>query len=320
MKKPRLLDQAHDAMRVRHYSLRTEQSYLQWIRRFILFHGKRHPVDMGKAEVSAFLTYLATERMLAASTQNQALAAILFLYRHVLHEDLPWLTDVVRAKRPERLPFVIGRDDVKKVLTMTKGVNRLITQLIYGTGVRVLEALRLRIHDLDFEYRQITVGSGKGNKDRVTVLPDVLSEDLQQHLLHVQGLHAADLAAGYSEMYLPFALARKYPNAAREWEWQYVFPSSKRSFDARDGVVRRHHVSDSAIQRAMREAGYKAGLKKRLTPHTLRHCFATHLLEDGYDIRTVQELLGHRDVKTTMIYTHVMKKGARGVKSPLDAF
>ena len=318
MENPRLLNQVRDALRLRHYSIRTEQTYLQWIKRFILFHHKRHPSEMGEAEVSAFLTDLARERNVAASTQNQALSAILFLYKHVLERDLPWLSDVVRARQPEKLPFIIARQDVERVLNLMHGRQQLIARLIYGTGMRVMEALRLRVHDVDFEYRQTIVRSGKGGKDRVTVLPDTIIADLERHLARVKGLHTSDLAASYGKVYLPFALARKYPNAAREWEWQYVFPAEKLSTDPRSGAIHRHHVSDSAVQRALRQAGSRARLAKRLTPHTLRHCFATHLLEAGYDIRTVQELLGHRDVKTTMIYTHVMKKGARGVRSPLD--
>jgi integron integrase len=315
---PRLLDQARDVMRVHHYSLRTEEAYLGWIKRFILYHDKRHPRDMGEPEVSGFLTHLATVGKVSASTQNQALAAILFLYSRVLNIELPWMKDVVRAKRPQRLPFVINRNDVAKVLAAMNGVPNLICRLLYGTGMRVLECLRLRVRDLDFDYRQIVVRSGKGGKDRMTILPDSTIDDLKQQLSHARQLHESDLQSGHGAVYLPFALSRKYRNAAREWEWQYIFPSGKLSQDPRDQIIRRQHVSDASIQRALRQAGQRIRLEKKITPHTLRHCFATHLLEDGYDIRTVQTLLGHQDVKTTMIYTHVMKKGASGVKSPLD--
>lgn len=318
MEKLRFMDEVCRIMRLNHYSLRTEEAYCGWIKRFIQYHGKRHPAQMGEPEVSAFLSYLATDRNVASSTQNQALAALLFLYSQVLNVDLPWLKEVTRAKRPVRLPFVVSREDVKRVLDTVRGPNRLVARLLYGTGMRVLEALRLRVQDIDFDYQQITVRSGKGDKDRVTVLPASLVPDLRRCLEDTRRTHEADLASGFGEVYLPHALARKYGGAGRAWTWQYVFPSERLSVDPRDGVTRRQHMSEVGVQRALRYAGRRANLEKRLTPHTLRHCFATHLLEDGYDIRTVQQLLGHSDVKTTMIYTHVMRKGASAVKSPLD--
>ncbi len=316
---PRLLDQVRSAIRVRHYSLRTETAYLQWIKRYILFHGKRHPVEMGEPEVTKFLSWLATERKVAPSTQNQALSAILFLYKHVLNIKLEWLDDVVRAKRPAHVPVVLTRSEVRALISSIRGVNNLIANLLYGTGMRLTEGLRLRIQDIDFDYRQIIIRSGKGNKDRHTVLPEKLISPLQEQIEYALQIHERDIADGFGEVYLPYALARKYPNAAREPGWQYVFPSSRRSIDPRDGVTRRHHADEKNLQRAIKQAVRRIGLNKRVTTHTLRHSFATHLLESGYDIRTVQELLGHKDVKTTMIYTHVLNKGGRGVQSPLDA-
>ena len=318
METPRLMDQVRGAIRLRHYSIRTEQAYCHWIKSFILFNAKRHPRELGEKEVTAFLSNLATERHVSASTQNQALSAILFLYGKVLDTELPWLDNLVRASRPRHLPFVLGRTDTQHVLNLLDGTSALVARLLYGAGLRLLEGLRIRVHDLNFEYQQLTVRSGKGAKDRVTVLPASLIEPLKAHLTRVRELHRADLREGFGAVYLPYALARKYPNAPKEWQWQYVFPANHRSVDPRDGLLRRHHASEISIQRALRNASRKASLDQRLTPHTLRHCFATHLLEDGYDIRTVQELLGHQDVKTTMIYTHVMKKGARAVRSPLD--
>ena len=305
-------------IRLRHYSIRTEQAYLQWIHRFILFHHKRHPRDMGSAEVTAFLSDLAVRRNVAASTQNQALHAILFLYRDVLKLSLPWLDDVQRAKRPQHLPVVFTREEVRALLAQLQGTLWLMATLTYGTGFRLLECLRLRIKDLDFQYRQILVRDAKGQKDRVTVLPGSLIEPLRTHLLKVRNLHEADLRNGFGRVYLPHALATKYPSADREWHWQYVFPSSRRSVDPRSGIERRHHAPEDALQRAVKLAIRKAGIVKPGSVHTLRHSFATHMLESGYDIRTVQELLGHADVKTTMIYTHVLNRGGRGVVSPAD--
>lgn len=318
MTTPRLLDQVRAAIRVRHYSRRTEDSYVHWVRRFILFHGKRHPKDMGEPEVTAFLTHLAVNKNVAASTQNQALSAILFLYQKVLEIKLDWLDDVVRARRPKRLPVVLSRNQVNRLLNELNGIHALIARLMYGTGMRLMEAIRLRTKDLDFERGQVIIRAGKGGKDRYTVFPQSLIEPLQSHLLRVRELHATDLGNGFGSVHLPFALARKYPNADREWGWQYVFPSGKLSKARGDSVLRRHHLDEKNLQRAFREAARRCQFGKPVSSHTLRHCFATHLLEDGYDIRTIQELLGHKDVNTTMIYTHVLNKGGRGVRSPLD--
>jgi integron integrase len=319
MAKPRLLDQVRDTLRVRHYSLRTEEAYVQWIKRFILFHEKHHPLEMGEREITAFLTHLAVDRNVAPSTQNQALAAILFLYKNVLGRELDWMDDVVRAKRAERIPEVLAPQQVSKLLAQIQGTNQLIARLLYGTGMRLMEAIRLRVKDVDFHYRQITVRDGKGGKDRVTVLPDTLIEPLKQHLERVKALHETDVAEGFGHVHLPHALSVKYPTADREWGWQYVFPSSKRSQDPRSGVLRRHHTFEANLQRAIKRAARGLRLSSRVSTHTLRHSFATHLLEAGSDIRTVQELLGHSDVKTTMIYTHVLQRGGRGVRSPLDS-
>ncbi|MEP7208100.1 MAG: integron integrase [Casimicrobiaceae bacterium] len=314
-----LLARVRDRIRVKHYSLRTEQAYSDWVRRYVIFHGRTHPAAMGAAEVEAFLTHLAVKGGVAASTQNQAKAALLFLYREVLGVELPWLDEVEQAKAPQRLPVVLTAEEVGCVLVRLRGVHALVGALLYGTGMRIMEALRLRVKDVDFARHEILVRDGKGQKDRVTMLPGRLAQPLGIHLARVRRGHAADLAAGRGEVGLPFALARKYPGAAREWGWQYVFPADGHSEDPRSGVVRRHHLSDQAFQRAMKQAVRDAGLVKAATPHTLRHSFATQLLEAGYDIRTVQELLGHRDVRTTMIYTHVLRRGGRGVASPLDA-
>ena len=315
---PRLLDQVRGKIRLKHYSIRTEQAYVDWIKRFVLHFDKRHPSEMGAREVEAFLTHLAVQGRVAASTQNQAKSALLFLYREVLERDLPWLEDVERAKAPKRLPLVLTQDEAQTVLSRLKGTHWLVAGLLYGSGLRIMEALRLRVKDLEFTRGEILVREGKGFKDRVTMLPAMLIEPLKVHLKRVKVLHDQDVAEGFGEVYLPYALDRKYPNAAREWGWQYVFPSNNRSVDPRSGAVRRHHVQDQAIQRAIRQAVRDAGIVKPATPHTLRHSFATHLLTSGYDIRTVQELLGHKDVATTMIYTHVLNKGGRGVTSPLD--
>lgn len=317
-RKPRLLEQMREAIRYRHYSYRTEQSCLHWVRRFILFHGKRHPAQMGEREVVDFLNDLAVQRKVSASTQNQALSAILFLYKSVLVQELPWLTGIERAKRGVHLPVVLTEEEARALLARLDGARWLIVSLLYGSGLRVSEALRLRVKDIDFGYRQILVRDGKGAKDRVTILPAALLEPLRDHLVRVRHLHAQDLSEGYGEVHLPFALARKYPQAGRDWGWQYVFPSSVRSADPYDGVTRRHHVDPQTVQRAVRRAARTAGICKPASCHTLRHSFATHLLQNGYDIRTVQELLGHSDVSTTMIYTHVLNKGGRGVTSPLD--
>jgi integron integrase len=315
---PRLLDRLRAAIRLRHYSIRTEEAYVDWARRYILFHDKRHPKDMGAEEVAAFLTYLATERQVSASTQNQAKAALLFLYREVLDVRLPWLDEVIAARAPKRLPVVLTQMEVRRLLEAMSGTMGLVTSLLYGTGMRLLEGLRLRVKDVEFARREIIVREGKGNKDRVTVLPENLVLPLKAHLERVKALHERDLEAGLGAAYLPDALAAKYPSAAKAWGWQWVFPSPVRSVDPRTGVERRHHIYEASVQRAVREVAKLANIHKPVTPHTLRHSFATHLLQAGYDIRTVQELLGHKDVSTTMIYTHVLNRGGRGVVSPLD--
>lgn len=315
---PKLLDQLRAAIRVRHYSIRTEEAYVDWARRYILFHDKRHPKDMGPVELTAFLTHLATERGVAASTQNQAKSALLFLYREVLGQELPWLDEVVAAKVGKRLPVVLTQTEIRNLLDATSGTMGLVMSLLYGTGMRLLEGVRLRVKDVEFTRREIIVREGKGNKDRVTVLPENLILPLRAHLEKVKALHERDLDAGFGAVYLPDALAVKYPNAAKTWGWQYVFPSPLRAVDPRSGVERRHHLHEGSVQRAVREAAKLANIHKPVTPHVLRHSFATHLLQAGYDIRTVQELLGHKDVATTMIYTHVMNRGGRGVTSPLD--
>lgn len=315
---PRLLDQVRARIRFKHYSLRTEQAYVDWIKRFIHFHGNRHPSELSSGDVEQFLTHLAAHLNVAASTQNQAQSALLFLYREVLAHELPWLDGVVRAKTSTRLPTVLTRSEVARVLDAFRGTHRLVGELLYGTGMRILEAVRLRVKDVDLERGEILVRDGKGAKDRVTMLPDRLADPLRCQLREAQRLHAMDLRDGCGAVWLPFALQRKYPNASREWAWQYVFPADRRSVDPRSGIERRHHISDQSVQRAMREALRRTGIAKPATPHTLRHSFATHLLEAGHDIRTVQELLGHADVSTTMIYTHVLNRGGRGVVSPLD--
>jgi integron integrase len=313
-----LLDRVHDNIRRKHYSIRTEQAYVDWIKRFILYHDKRHPTDLGATEVEAFLTYLAVERDVSAATQNQAQSALHFLYREVLSIDLPWLDNVERAKRPIKLPVVLTVDEIARILERLSGTHHLIGRLMYGTGLRILEALRLRVKDVDFRQREILVRDGKGFKDRVTLLPRGVMRPLHTHLKEVATTHELDLQDGFGAVWMPYALARKFPAAPREWAWQYVFPADRLSKDPRGGMVRRHHLGDQSFQRAMRQAVQDAQIHKLATPHTLRHSFATHLLELGYDIRTVQELLGHTNVSTTMIYTHVLNRGGRGVVSPLD--
>jgi integron integrase len=316
--KPRLLDRVREAVRARHYSRRTEETYVAWIRRYILFHGKRHPVEMGAAEITQFLTALAVEGKVAAATQNQALSALLFLYREVLALEAPWLDGLVRAKRPQRLPVVLSRDEVRAVLQRLEGTPRLMAYLLYGAGLRLLECCRLRVQDVDFGANQVIVRGGKGDKDRVTMLPAAVKADLARHLEVVRSQHQLDLQRGAGWVELPDALARKYPNAGREWAWQWVFPATRMYVDRVTGQRRRHHLHESVLQRAVKDAARLAGLAKRAGPHTLRHSFATHLLEDGHDIRTVQELLGHQDVSTTMIYTHVLNRGPAAVRSPAD--
>ena len=316
--KIKLLEQVRHHIRARHYSHRTEEAYVRWIRRYIVFHRKRHPSEMGAADVSAFLTWLAVERHVSASTQNQALARILFLYKDVLHVELGSVPPVVRARTPDRLPVVLSRDEVVALLKQLTGTERLIVMVLYGSGVRLEECLDLRVKDLDFDRHQIIVRQGKGQKDRVTMLPAAIREMLTGHLTDVRRLHGEDLARGFGRVVLPFALDRKYPNAPAEWGWQFVFPAGRICRDPRYGPPSRYHVHPSVVQKAVARAARLAGTTKRLSPHVMRHSFATHLLEDGYDIRTVQELLGHRDVRTTMIYLHVMNRGALGVKSPMD--
>lgn len=313
-----LLDRVRQSIRLKNYSIRTEQAYVSWVRRFILFHDKRHPRQMGSAEVERFLSHLAVDRNVAASTQNQALSALLFLYREVLKKELEYPIDSIRAKRPKRLPTVMTKQEVRNVIGRMTGKNQVMAKLLYGSGLRLMECVRLRVQDLDFGQRQIIVREGKGGKDRATVLPDSLIDPLKRHLRHVKLVHEDDIADGHGGVYLPNALETKYPNAHREWIWQYVFPAAKLSMDPRGGVLRRHHADPSGLQRAVKKAARSTGIEKRVSCHTFRHSFATHLLENGYDIRTVQELLGHKHVSTTMIYTHVLRRGGRGVRSPLD--
>ena len=316
--KARLLDQCREVLRFHHLSLRTEESYIQWIRRYVVFHGKRHPKELGKREINGFLSHLAAERSVAASTQNQALHALLFLYQDVLGTDPGWLDDFVRAKRPDRLPEVLSREEVRRVLLRLESPNDLVGRVLYGSGLRLMEALRLRIKDVDFARGQIVVHDGKGAKDRVTMLPEVVRADLERHLEGVRQGWELDRWNDLPGVWLPGALERKFPNAGRAWIWQWVFPARELSTDPRSGVRRRHHLSDVSIQRAVKRAVTIAGISRRATPHTFRHSFATHLLESGTDIRTLQELLGHQDVSTTQIYTHVMIKPGIGVRSPLD--
>jgi integron integrase len=317
---PRLLDRIRMAVRTRHYSIRTEEAYVAWAKRYILFHNKKHPSAMGAEEINAFLTHLAVERNVAASTQNQALSAILFLYKEVLQENVGWISDVVRATRPKRPPVVFTREEVARIIGVMSGIERLVAELLYGTGLRVIEAVRLRVKDVEFARSEINVRDGKGRKDRITMLPRSLGDTLAAHLEKVRALHDRDLAGGMGAVYLPDALAVKYRGAARAWAWQYVFPAQRISLDPRSGEYRRHHLDERLVQRAFAGSLKGAQIAKHAGVHSLRHSFATHLLEDGYDIRTIQELLGHSDVKTTMIYTHVLNRGGgRGVRSPLDA-
>jgi len=317
----KLLDEVRNTLRVHHYAMKTEKSYIQWIKRFIFFHNKRHPTEMGKIEVEQFLTWLAVNRKVAPSTQNQALQAILFLYRKVLNIELPWLDDVVRAKCQRRVPVVLSRHEVATVLAALKGQYQLIGKLLYGSGLRLMECLRLRVMALDLDRQSITVHAGKGGKDRVTVLPGSLQVDVQNQIHRVRLLHQRDLKMGYSGASMPWALKRKYSSAAHEFAWQYLFPSSRLGVDPRRPDEHcRHHVLDSSMQKAMKQAVRLAEINKRASCHTLRHSFATHLLESGMDIRTIQDLLGHKDVSTTMIYTHVVNRGALGARSPLDHF
>lgn len=315
---PKLLDQLREAIRVRHYSIRTEEAYVDWVRRYIFFHNKRHPKEMGANEIAAFLSHLAIERGVSASTQNQARSALLFLYREVLAIEIAEMGDVIAAKVSRRLPVVLTEREVRELLLQMNGTMWLVASLLYGTGMRLLEGLRLRVKDVEFSRREIIIREGKGNKDRITVLPENLIAPLQAQIEKARILHNADLAAGLGAVYLPDALAVKNPSAAKAWGWQYVFPSPVRSEDPRTGKTRRHHLYEQSVQKAVKNAARAAGIDKPCTPHVLRHSFATHLLQAGYDIRTVQELLGHSDVTTTMIYTHVLNRGGKGIVSPLD--
>ena len=314
----KLLDRVRRRIRLKGYSIRTERAYVSWIKRYILFHNKRHPQEMGKAEIESFLSHLAIKLNVSKSTQNQAFNALLFLYREVLEEDLPAGISAYRAKKPERLPTVMTKEETLKVISAMKGIQQLMAKLLYGSGLWLMDCIRLRVKDVDFNMNQIIVRDGKGAKDRITVLPENVKAALEEHLEYVKRLHEKDLADGYGMVYLPAALSRKYRKADREWVWQYVFPAKTLSKDPRSGTIRRHHIHPSGLQRAVKEAVKLARINKKVSCHTLRHSFATHLLQDGYDIRTIQELLGHKDVSTTMIYTHVIKQGGKAVRSPLD--
>jgi integron integrase len=315
----KLLDQVRDLLRIKHYSYRTEQSYVAWIRRYILFHNKRHPKEMGIPEIETFLSYLAIEENVAASTQNVALSALIFLYKEVLRIDHPLSLNAFRAKRSTYLPTVLTKEETQSVIQQLTGEHQLVIKVLYGSGLRLSEGLNLRVKDLDFAQRQIQIRDTKGMESRITMMPDSLVEPLKAHLQRVKSQHQRDLEKGFGSVYLPFALARKFPHVDRQWIWQYIFPSGRISKDPRSEVLRRHHLDESGLQKALKQAVRSAGIQKRVSCHTFRHSFATHLLQNGYDIRTVQELLGHKDVKTTMIYTHVLNRGGRGVRSPLDA-
>jgi len=315
----KLLEQVSDAIRAKHYSYRTEQTYIDWIRRYIIFHNKTHPREMGASQVQEFIIHLATAANVSASTQNQALSAITFLYRHVLQQELQFPTDTIRPGRSKPIPVVLTAQEARAVINNMSGIPKLLTKILYGSGLRLMECLRLRVKDIDFGNRQIIVREGKGEKDRFTILPDTIIEDLQSQLLITKAIHEKDLKEGFGETSLPYALDQKYKSASKEWLWQYIFPASARSTDPRSKKTKRHHLDPGVLQKAIRKAAQLANIQKPVSPHTFRHSFATHLLQNGYDIRTVQELLGHKDVKTTMIYTHVLQRGGLAVKSPLDA-
>ncbi|MBL8099959.1 MAG: integron integrase [Anaerolineales bacterium] len=317
-KEKKLLEQVQDAIRAKHYSLRTEKTYIDWIRRFILHHNKKHPREMGVPEVQNFIIHLATKDNVSASTQNQALSAITFLYRHVLNTELNFPTDTIRPTKSKPLPVVLTVEEARAIINNMNGTQKLMAKILYGSGLRLMECLRLRVKDIDFGNHQIIVREGKGEKDRFTILPDSITQDLQSHLLVVKAIHEKDIKEGFGETSFSYALAKKYPNASKEWMWQYIFPASVRSLDPISKKTKRHHIDPSVLQKAVRQSALSVGLTKPVSPHTFRHSFATHLLQNGYDIRTVQELLGHKDVKTTMIYTHVLQRGGLAVKSPLD--
>ena len=317
-KKPKLLDRLRSAIRTRHYSIRTEEAYTSWVKRFILFHNKRHPRDMGEKEINQFLSYLAEEKNVASSTQNQALCAIIFLYKHVLKIEIGDLGDLARAKKPKRLPVVLSHREIKAILDKLSGIHWLMAVLLYGAGLRLMECLRLWVKDIDFDLNQIVVRDAKGGKDRVTMLPQIAREPLKEHLKQVKKIHQEDLKNNHGSVYLPYALQNKYPGAENEWGWKYVFPSKRISRDPRSGLKRRHHLSEHVLARALKKAVRQTRIHKKATCHSLRHSFATHLLEAGYDIRTIQELLGHKNLQTTMVYTHILKKGGKGVCSPAD--
>lgn len=314
----KLMDQVRHKIRMKHYSIRTEEAYVSWIKRFILFHNKRHPKELRKTEIEAFLTYLAVKRGVSASTQNQAFNALIFLYHQVLEIELVENIQALRAKQPERLPVVLSPAEAFSVIDALTGITQLVIKLIYGSGMRGIECVRLRVKDIDFERNEIMVRRGKGEKDRATILPCELKSGLSEHLKYVKIMHKNDLSSGFGAVYLPYALSRKSPNANKEWGWQYVFPSYKKSVDPRSGVERRHHFHLNSINKNLKTAARLTGIKKQISTHVFRHSFATHLLENGYDIRTIQELLGHKDVKTTQIYTHVLNRGGMAVRSPLD--
>jgi integron integrase len=318
VKKPKPLDQVRHVLRTKHYAMKTEEAYVHWIKRYILFHNKRHPKEMGEKEINEFLMHLAVKEKVAASTQDQALCAIVFLYKHVLKIELGDFGNITWAKKPKRVPVVFTRKEVRTILNQLTGMNWLMGMLLYGAGLRLTECLQLRVNVIDFEYKQITVHNAKGAKDRVTPLPDRIIDPLKEYLKYVKELHDKDIKDGYTSVYLPYALARKFPNAGKELGWKFIFPATQISTDPRSGIRRRHHIHESVIQKAVKQAIRKAGITKHASCHTFRNSFATHLLEAGYDIRTVQELLGHSDVKTTMIYTHVLHQGGLGVKSPAD--
>ncbi|MDD3807422.1 MAG: integron integrase [Candidatus Marinimicrobia bacterium] len=316
--KPRLLDQVRQVIRIKHYSLRTEESYINWIKRFIFFHNKRHPIEMGEKEIGEFITHLAKNKKVSASTQNQALCAIIFLYKNVLEKKLENTISIYWSKRPKKLPVVFTQNEAIEVLNKLKGTHWMVGMLFYGSGLGLSESMELRVKDIDFGYNQVIVRDSKGEKDRSTMLPQKIIQTLKDHLEKVKIIHEKDLKNGFGNVYLPYAIERKYPNAKYEWGWQYVFPATKISTDPRSGVQRRHHLYDTVIQKAVKQAIKDAGITKHASCHTFRHSFATHLLESGYDIRTIQELLGHKNLETTMIYTHVINQGGKGVRSPAD--